>query len=206
MQFYAYVCGIGALAGAWLMYRVVTGEWGVWKFLDGQDKRLSTSRFQTFFWTGVVIFGYSVIYSALAMQGDFNGFSDVPQNVLLALGLSAGTGVVAKAITVSQVARGQVKKEGVERDRKLSDLVNDDDDWPDLFKVQMLAWTFLASAVFITFVAHDLNSIVRTHDRPATLPDIDSAMMILMGLGQGSYLGKKLVSVPPATPKPPAGP
>jgi hypothetical protein len=200
MQFYAYLCGVGALAGAWLLYKLAAGDWEVWKFIDGTDRRLSTSKFQLFYWTGVVIFGYATIYAALAMQGDFNGFTDVPQNVLLALGMSSATSVVAKTVTISHIASRRLKKPPNEQGRGLSDLVNDDSGWPDLFKVQMLTWTLLASAIFIAFIAHDLNLIVRTHEKPSTLPDIDTALMILMGLGQGSYLGKKLVSTEMPTP------
>jgi hypothetical protein len=71
------------------------------------------------------------------------------------------------------------------------DLVSDDDGHVQLPKVQMLFWTIIA--VVIYFI-----ETWRTVSRASAggsikLPDIDTTLLVLTGLGQGTYLGRKLL-------------
>lgn len=53
----------------------------------------------------------------------------------------------------------------------------------------MLGWTIIALGAYIASVAHAVQ-----HIGPTTkLPDIDMALMVLTGLGQGAYLAKKII-------------
>lgn len=67
--------------------------------------------------------------------------------------------------------------------------MQDDTDIPDLSKVQLAAWTILAVVVFAVRVVFQLRK-----DASPSMPDIDSTLMVLMGLGQGAYIGKKLTT------------
>jgi hypothetical protein len=88
----------------------------------------------------------------------------------------------AKAITSAYVANGKVTKPtggaGV--------LFTDDGGQTDLAKTQLLAWTTVAIVVYPYVLCHS--------DATKGLPDIDGAIMVLMGLGHGAYVGKKLVT------------
>jgi hypothetical protein len=80
-----------------------------------------------------------------------------------------------------------------------SDLMQDDSGDPDLSKVQLLIWTVIALGVYLGTVIAAVNDIavngVANHN--GALPDIDAALMVLMGLSQGGYVGKKLVTYAP---------
>lgn len=74
-----------------------------------------------------------------------------------------------------------------------ADLLVDDTNQSDLSKMQLLVWTLIAIAVFVANVVGGINTVARGGSI-SSLPDIDGAFMVLMGLSQGGYLGKKLVT------------
>ncbi len=51
----------------------------------------------------------------------------------------------------------------------------------------MMIWTLVAIAIYLFALVGQIRS-------GHVLPDIDPTLMVLMGLGQGAYLGKKLVT------------
>jgi hypothetical protein len=119
------------------------------------------------------------------------------------MGLSAGTFVAAKAITSTQVESKEVLKPTLEEVRKaapsetpksvtnpgMAALFLDDGGVLDTSKIQLVAWTILGVGTYLL----SLGDAIAASATPA-LPDINPALMALMGLGQGAYLGKKLVT------------
>src|SRR5690242_7543055 len=102
MQFdHPYLVAVGVLALLWLIYRVLSGSWNPLLVVCGADGRPSTSKLQLWLWTLVVLFAYVAIYTARASHGHFEPISQLPANVLIALGLSVMTATAAKGITVS---------------------------------------------------------------------------------------------------------
>ena len=203
----AVVYGFLALGLLYLLSVAVTGRLSPLQPAMGTDHRLSTSKFQFLLWTGVIVFTYAWYY---ALRADHAGnaapatINDLPENVLIAMGMSAVTLAGAKAITTSYLLRGLIDKpEQAPDNASAANLVANDNDAPDLTKIQMLVWTFIAITVYLVQVA----ITARTYggctlpppggDLPAgcRFPDIDAALMVLMGLGQGTYLGNKLVTV-----------
>jgi hypothetical protein len=188
-MFYAYVSGIVVLAVLWVLCGVLCGAWNPWKLVIGADGRPSTSKLQWFLWTVVIIFSYAAIYAARAGKGNFEAISDMPANLLIAMGLSITTMAAAKGITVSYVTSGRVVKTATaSEDNGPAPIIQDDDGFPDLSKIQMMAWTIIAVGIYLISVAHQIGT-----DLPK-LPDIEPSLMVLMGLGQGAYLGKKLTT------------
>jgi putative Ig domain-containing protein len=80
---------------------------------------------------------------------------------------------------------------------KLGAIFQDDNGSPDLSKIQMVGWTLIALAAYLINVAHQIHQIHHNPGADLSLPDIDAALMVLMGLAQGTYVGKKLVSTNP---------
>jgi hypothetical protein len=175
--------GLGALAG--------TGKGGLFRVINGEDGRLSTSKFQFFLWTGVVIFAYAALFVRRCAQASCDPSMTFPDNVLLAMGFSVVTLATAKGITTSYINSGRLVKSSPKGSPNFSDLVTDDEGRPDLGKIQMLAWTFVAVAAYLYTVVGAVGS---TESAKWMLPDIDRALMILMGIGQGAYLGAKIVT------------
>ena len=175
------------------LIRLGSGTFNPLKIAEGADKRLSTSKLQMLLWTLVTLFAYVTIFVARAFKGDgFAALPDIPTNVMIVLGMSIGTTTLSKAITVGYVQSGRVTKTVDETNSAgLGALVNDDSGSVDLTKVQMLAWTLISICVYLATVFMTVNKGVFLPDSYA-IPNIDGALMVLMGLGQGAFLGKKL--------------
>jgi hypothetical protein len=205
----AYLLGFIAvlvyLGIASIVPKAVGGPIGL---IRGEDGRLSTSKFQFFWWTGVVVFSYVALFAADAQNtwGSMScpkttavepaaqrtdpwcPISGIPPNVLLAMGFSLITLATAKGVTSAYVSSGRIiKSQGTP---SIADLVSQDGvASPDLAKVQMLTWTLVATATYL------LSTVAAVpHFSGGSLPDISSALMVLMGLGQGAYLGNKIVT------------
>lgn len=166
----------------------------------GADGRLSTSKFQFFVWTGVIAFTYVWIFAVrLGAWPGAPSLDDLPTNVLLAMGFSITTAVAAKGITVAYQNSGRVTKSAAPTgiDTSVAGLVATDDlQTPDLTKIQMLLWTLVAATVYLVRVSQqigDLAVCIPSADLHC-FPDIDNALMVLMGLSQGAYLGAKLAT------------
>ena len=193
MEVVAYLAGAITLIVLWLFYWALARTANPVKLIEGADLRLSSSKLQWFIWTLVVIFAYMSVYAARAYTGHWEVISDIPANVLIAMGFSTVTMAGAKGITASYSASGQVARVQADPNNPKDNagpgsIFCNDDGKPDLSKIQMLSWTLIASFIYISRLAQTIHAAL------LVLPDIDPAMMVLMGLGQGAYLGKKLTT------------
>ncbi len=180
-----YFYGVATLAVLFLFYTLITMYWNPLDIVRGADGRPSTSKTQFFLWTTMTIFGYATVFASSALHGHFDPIDQFPQNLLIAMGLSVTTAVAAKAVTVSYLQSGKISKTHTSADKAVAGLsailMNDDGDI-DLAKIQMMAWTFIALSVYFVRVVHFVNSPSSVVE--PKLPDIDGALMVLMGLGQ----------------------
>ena len=190
-----YIAGALVLLLLWLAYRFFAGNWSIIEVVRGLDNRWSTSKCQFFLWTVVALFSYATIYAARLgahklLSGVSDSGPDIPSNLLLAMGISITSAVAAKGITVTQLNNADTTKDQIHpAQAQFSDLIRDDAGAIDLTKVQLLGWTIIAIGAYLTNVGrtvHLINGFTK-------LPDIDPALMVLMGLGHGAYLGKKLI-------------
>jgi hypothetical protein len=173
--------------------------------VQGEDGLWSTSKFQLFLWTGAI--GYClVIYQAfhLSLTPIAGGpgaatalppFPSIPGWMWIALGMSSTTALGAKGITVGylQSKRLQPSSPSDPSDRGWLGLITNDSGVPEITKMQMLFWTILA-VIYVVCDAtislrHAIN--VKAVAVPA-LPELGTALLVLTGLGQGTYLGNKL--------------
>ena len=182
----------------YLLVAAFTHHWRPGQLVNGFDGTWSTSKFQWFLWLLVILFGYTAVWVLRAEQGNFSALSEIPVNLLTVLGFSTGTAAAAKGITSGYVQTGRVQKPGAPANAPAKDtggIFQDDTGTPELAKIQMMGFTFIALGVFLITVIHQIAS----NDITAGLPNIDSSLMVLMGISQGGYLGKKLVTSNPLT-------
>src|SRR5450759_4910177 len=144
--FGAYASSVIFLLLLWCVYRVVGKTWKCGRLYEGADGRPSSSKFQFFLWTIVVLFAYVSIFAARYGTPQQQAVNQIPRNVLIAMGLSVTTLVAAKGITSSYVSSGQLQKPA---NQGKGGLFTDDDGYSDLSKIQMLAWTLVALAVYV---------------------------------------------------------
>jgi hypothetical protein len=197
----AVLSGLGMVVVLYGIAAVVTGHWKPSELFRGFDGVASTSKLQWLLWLVVILFGYAALWVLRAEQGDLSALNNIPVNILTVLGFSTVTMAAAKGIKVGQVQVGRVQpvipvNAGPDR-AKTGGIFQDDGGNPELAKIQMMAFTILAIGIFLATVIHQ----IVTNDKAAGLPDIDASLMVLMGISNGGYLGKKLVtfSTPGAT-------
>jgi hypothetical protein len=185
----AAVIALGVLAILYLVVSVSTNNWNPLKLVEGEDKQPSTSKFQWFIWLTIVLFSYVFLWVLRARQGDYGAINTVPSNLLAVLGFSTVTAVGAKGITVGYLKSGAISQP--DPDTAAGGLLVDDSGVPELAKIQMIGFTLVAVLIFLADVLHQ----ARGPHPGAQLPNIDSSLLVLMGISQGGYLGKKLVTI-----------
>jgi ABC-type Mn2+/Zn2+ transport system permease subunit len=103
------VCGIVALFGILLIWKIATNEIDLSHLLSDDDGMASTSRFQLVIFTFVVALSFFlVVVSNIKVRQYDNksenvpGFPEVPAGVLSLLGISASSYLVSRGISASQ--------------------------------------------------------------------------------------------------------
>jgi hypothetical protein len=185
-----WLWGIGALLALWSAAALVRGNFDPTVFIRGADGRPSSSKLPFVMWTAVVIFSYVSVFAAAPGAERWRLRVDVPEELLAVVALAAATLLAARGITVSHVRRGQVGKTAAKGG--LSFLVSGDQGELDFTKAQMLAWTVIVMALYLSRLALLLRA--QPSGRVA-LPTLEPSLVVLLGIGQAVYLGKKLVSV-----------
>ncbi|HLJ30396.1 MAG TPA: hypothetical protein VKY85_27065 [Candidatus Angelobacter sp.] len=194
----AYLVGTLSVVALYVIAKAATGG-TIRKLCDGADGRPSTSKFQFFLWTAIVLFSFTALLAIKFTSSDSNKWeplqANLPSNVLIVLGISVASAGSAKAITTSYSKTGRIQKKGVAPSKgRFADVFADDDGQPDLSKIQVIAWTFVAIVAYLITVCHHISATDLT-----TIPDIDKSLIALMGLGHAAYLGNKAVeNVTPA--------
>jgi IPT/TIG domain len=200
----AVLIGLAVLVLLYLLTAVASGQWNPWKLVEGADGWASTSKLQWLLWIVVTLFAYTALWVLRADQGHYSAISEVPVNVLTVLGFSTGTAAAAKGITSAYVQSNRVSK----RSRAAAPtgaappagaaapagpkpgILNDDTGVPELAKIQVMGFTLVAIGIYLATVIHQIVS----HPVITGLPNIDTSLLVLMGISQGGYLGKKLVT------------
>ncbi len=185
----AGLIAIGVLVLLYLVVAIARNAWNPLKLVEGADGQSSTSKFQWFVWLVVVLFSYVFLWVLRARQGHYGAITNVPTNLLTVLGFSTVTAVGAKGITVAYLKNGSTSKPDPASAK--GGLLVDDSGVPELAKIQMIGFTFVAILIFLADILHQ----ARGGHPMAQLPNIDSSLLVLMGISQGGYLGKKLVTI-----------
>jgi IPT/TIG domain len=189
----AILIGIAFLLVLYGVTALITRHWRLRDLLNGFDGFGSSSKLQWFLWLIAILFGYVAIWVLRAEQGNYSALTEIPVNLLTVLGFSTGTAAAAKGITAGYVQTGKVAKTGVSANptpATTGGIFQDDSGGPELAKIQMIGFTIIAIGIFLATVIHQ----IVTGDIKDSLPNIDSSLMVLMGISQGGYLGKKLVT------------
>jgi hypothetical protein len=195
-----YVIGLAGLFVLWLIIGVASRFKPSTLFI-GADGRPSTSKLQMVVWTAAVVFSYLAVSWARYRLGIHGPLPPLPVNLLIAMGVSGATAVSAQAIAVSSAANAPAVPAAPPVATPLgmvypaapaaiaqSGIIADDSGGPDIGKIQVVIWTMIAVGVFLFKVVRSINL-----GSAGGLPDIDTTLVILMGLGHSVYLGKKIV-------------
>jgi hypothetical protein len=181
-------------------------------FLIGDTGKYSLSRLQATVWAVVIITYQVAVMLTMHRLRKFDLFELVfSEEAIWLLGLSLGSYITVKGITVNQMANLKPQNFTIATQRKWSDLITSDEGL-DLSRFQMLIWTIIAVIVFLnsvdTYLTHIIDASEKLGDtelqklfpkfefndpKGTLLPTIDMSFLALMGLSQGAYIGRKLV-------------
>lgn len=189
----AILIGVAFLVVLYVVTALITGHWRLKEVFAGFDGFASTSKLQWFLWLIAILFGYVALWVLRAEQGDYTALSEIPVNILTVLGFSTATAAAAKGITAGYVQTGKVVKTGPPANPTAATtggIFQDDGGAPELAKIQMIAFTIIGIGIFLATVFHQ----IAIGDIKDGLPNVDSSLLVLMGISQGGYLGKKLVT------------
>jgi hypothetical protein len=198
----AFPIAAAAILLIYLLNSWLSKNWNPSHLFRGADGRLSTSKFQWWLWIWAIAFVYIAVFAArsLAEGRIADPITDIPDNILWILGISTGTMVASKGLTSSYAANGQISKSPSTTGSASSNLVADDNDAPDLSKLQIFVWTLIAVTIYL---AKTISMILAAAGKGpngdpiaalSTFPDIDSSLLILTGISSTGYIGKKLVT------------
>ena len=140
------------------------------------------------------------VFLIAAIHNQVSSFQLVfAENALWLLGISLGSYVSVKGITINQAQKSGAPLKHYKPE--LSNLVTGENGL-DFSRFQMLAWTILGISVYLVQCnSYDyllnISAVAGTGLKDFFtdnhLPDISGTFTILMGLSQGAYIGKKLV-------------
>ena len=172
-----------------------------WRFLVGNDNRMSNSQTQMALWFGVVamVYGATLILRAWFLGWEFMGGIAMTTNVLAMTGLSGLSFGAAKVVAVQKDANAAaappaapgaaLTPPGAAPKPRIADLVLNDYGAADLGDFQMILISSVATLIFAAASWEFLTMVDIV--RATTLPDVDTALLGSFGVGQGAYLIKK---------------
>lgn len=158
----------------------------IWDIMLDEDWYPSLPRFQIFVWTVIIVFAFVWITSFKLINMNML-FADIPYNLLILMGLSAGTYTVGTKL--SQYGYNNPKTADL-KDRKSHSFKTMlyEGDKKSLTRIQYFGWTIISIATYLVVVTI---TMVYQQDIDVELPDIPGTLVFLMGIGQGAYLGSK---------------
>jgi hypothetical protein len=156
--------------------------------------------------TQVLLFTYTglLVITAFYIQSKFMDVSKftIPSgdfNIPIKLASLMGISLVSLA-GVKTVAQNREKEGASTRDS--SSLTGDRSGNTDISKGQMLVWSAITSVTYVMEAIRILNGHgpVDSGKPLLSIPDVDTTMLVLMGVSQGGYLAGKLMNKDTATP------
>ena len=142
--------------------------------VTSEDNCYSLSRFQIYIWTVWVVIAF------VAMAFYYCSFPTIPNNLAILMGINGLTTVLSTSISN--------RKKTITRQSSPSfyrDIFLDQNGTLDLPRTQMFIWTIVILTTHIYIFWHHYYS------GSPSLPDVDSGLLILMGVSNGAYLGVK---------------
>lgn len=200
-MFGGYLFGIGSLLIFWLVSYLITRKVNPFALIytensnpvgvapektksKGEENTLSASKFQALLWTMTTLFAYTSVFGFRVLDKKEALVPELPNfpiSLLVLMGLSVVTAVGSKGVTIAYKSEGVIPMES-------GGLATNPQGQGDLTKIQMLVWTFIAIGIYLITVVDYINA------KEFILPEVDQALLVLMGVSQGAYIGNKLVS------------
>ena len=179
--------GVLAAAVAAIVAAVAFGG----KLIRGENG-YSLSKLQLLVWTLAAAVSYLLYLGELLRRGSTELAISASPNLLLLVGLSAGSYVTAGGIRAYQDQKGVLVRRPDGAQRRWRTLISDNLGNPDLSKIQLLVWTVVALTAYLAGVIQGLPELTAAGRHK--LPEVSDMLVALMGVSQATYISKKAVS------------
>jgi hypothetical protein len=152
---------------------------------SGLRKSFSLARVQLATWTFLILASYLFIG---LITGDYT--TSITDSVLALMGISAGTAIGSSLIdnnpTRLPAGSSAVAVAAATTGRWWKDILMDEEG-VNFHRFQMVAWTSVLGIIFLRQVYNEL-----------AMPEFNPALLALIGISSGTYLGLKITSEKPA--------
>jgi Bacterial Ig domain len=171
-----------------------------WDIIRDENWYPSLPRFQLILWTGIIIF----VFFGIALYRLFSGVdipASLPSNIFIVLGLTAGTAVTSSAVsrykyagtTPTDVApTKEVPSDRIRKKLPKFKTMLMENDKISLARFQTFAWTWVGIVTYLGLVFLQVNYQLYDSGN-LSVPDLPMLLIVLMGIGQGTFLGNKSV-------------
>lgn len=193
-------------------------EFGIYNFFIGDEGTYSLSRLQAVLWA-VVIISYQIsVIIALLLNSKANGLfyyeASFSESSVWLLGLSLSSYIAVKGITVEKIVKKPELKNSRRSNPEWCDILIGANGL-DFARCQMLIWTLIALFAYLSkcygFIYQlniaesegisklfnhfyeDYSANTSRDSSFAFVPYLPWTFIVLMGMSQGAYIGKKLV-------------
>ncbi len=170
---------------------------GFWDIIREGDYFPSLGRFQFMMWTIVISFAFLSIY-LIRVDGGFATFNKdiLPTNLLELMGISVFVPVIGNVVSRYKHAKALLQEMPLKNNVPPFSTMLLEGNKPTLARYQMFLWTMIGVALYLLIFFSNISQTLANNGSPQnlTIPDIDSMLVVLMGLSQGGYLGSKLVA------------
>lgn len=159
----------------------------------------SLSQFQCVAWTLIIGFLFLGVYLTRVFGGVFEIQPSLPVNLFVLMGISVvGVPVASSRISslkyVSTSKGNPLSSEEIKANYPLRTMLEENKK-ASLSRFQMFIWTFIAIIIYLSiFFGMLAKPGALQAVENLTLPDIDTTLLVLMGISQGAYIGGKVIA------------
>lgn len=169
---------------------------GFWDIIREGDYFPSLGRFQFMMWTIVISFAFLSIYLIRVNEG-ITTFDEglLPTRLLELMGISVFVPVIGNVVSRYKHAKALLQEMPLKDNVPPFSTMLLEGNKPTLARYQMFLWTLIGVALYLLIFFSNVSQTLESGSlQNLTVPDIDSMLVVLMGLSQSGYLGSKLVA------------
>jgi len=194
------ICVVIVASTVWLLRKNKTRKFYFLDLARDVDGYPSLARFQFLSWTITILFTIlSISLTRLMVGAELIPLDKLPSNLIALMGISVS--VTPASAYISKLKYGEpsisgqeLTNEQLKTERKTLPFAGMlfESGRPSLTRFQMFSWTIISITIFLGKLGSIF--VLKRTITEFTIPDIETIMVLLMGLSQGAYVGGKWIS------------
>lgn len=194
-RIWAWICTLILLT----LFTIISGHGvtGLWKgLLIDERKKVSLSRLQMVLWTIIILSSFLTAALSNIATKQVNPLSiSIPNELWILMGISTTSLVSSPLIKTRKKIKEAIKENPSVEDAQMADMFKGEEKVNftllDLGKVQMFFFTIVLALAYSVAIG---TIFLETSVRIYKFPDLDPAMITLLGISHAGYLTNKAIS------------